>query len=709
MNAPRAGEIDHWKASLLTVADEPFFDLVRNYLGPISSPYHKPQLVDQLAAFLRREDVQNAIVDSLSTADRELLAAVDLFDSHASVGRLMSVYSRGTNTLDLHHRLVNLEDRLLIYREHKSGSVFLNPVVAPALRKAGIGLLDLIQFELIEPVGLAPDGSGPPDGAGRPDAPVPIDETAFFGVLCLVCESSNLLKQDGTLRKRAAADIRARMPWVGTRHHGETLVASMIDAAGFLGLVAWGGDGSGEFDRAAAQRFIEVSAAQASSDRRALIWATIALCCGGVDIADEEPDVIALAAVVDALLAAVPADRCTTFEGMTTLVSLMANTHWTVELVAGLVGLGVLWEPSPEFVAVNPVTAAEYAPDAATASDASDHPRGAAVVLEPTFEITIAPHAPMERIIPLAPLFTLRSCDRVCRCELTREGVARAIRAGIAPPEIAPALEALTGRPLPQNVAFSLQRWTADHEAISLTDCVLLTVSEERRTLLEHARELAPFILAQPAPGVFALDRTRESEWMTALRRLGIAVLPRVTGRDVGTRQRRSRLGSAHSKDAVAANRWKERLHGATAAPPPSGAAAHREEELLASLDEADITDAGKEEMALRIRRKLILLPEQVRPGAVRAERREAKGLDYVGKVRIIESALRTPGEKLEVIQRGRDGRPVRFLLSPATLERRGAEMVLVGEEITNGEVVRISVGKIALVRALRGWISPRR
>ena len=700
MSDSRPGAVDHWKASLLTVADEPFFDLVRNYLGPISSPYHKPQLVDQLAAFLRREDVQNAIVASLSGHDRELLAAVDLFDSNAKVGRLMSLYSLGTNTLDLHHRMVNLEDRLLIYREPKSGSVFLNPVVAPALRKAGIGLLDLIPFHLIEP--------NASDGTERSDTPAPLDETAFFGVLCLVCEGTSLLKQDGNLRKRAAADIRARMPWVTTRTDGETLVASMIDAVGFLGFVARDSDGTGEFDRAAAQRFIEASATQTSSGRRALLWATIALCCGGVDIADEEPDVIALASVVDALLAAIPPDRCTTFGGLTTLVSLMVDTHWAMELVAGLLALGVLWEPAPECVAVNSEAASAAAPGAATATDASDHQRGAAVVLEPTFEITIAPHAPMDRIFPLAPLFTLRSCDRVCRCELTREGVARAIRAGIAPPEIAPALESLTGRPLPQNVAFSLQRWTADHEAISLTDCVLLTVSEERRTILEHARELAPFILAQPAPGVFALDRTRESEWMTALRRLGIAVLPRVVGRDAGSRHRRNRLGSAHSKDVVGATRWKERLHSATAAPPPPEAAVRREEELLASLDDADITDAGKEELALRIRRKLILLPEQVRPGAIRSERREAKGLDYVGKVRIIESALRTPGEKLEVIQRGRDGRPLRFLLSPSTLERRGGEMVLVGEEITNGEVVRISVGKIALVRALRGWLSPR-
>ncbi|TVQ98833.1 MAG: hypothetical protein EA403_13735 [Spirochaetaceae bacterium] len=704
MGTPRAGEIVHWKASLLTVADEPFFDLVRNYLGPISSPYHKPQLVDQLAAFLRREDVQHAIVTSLSANDRELLAAIDLFDQGAGVARLLTLRALGTDTLDLHHRLVNLEDRLLVYREPKSGALFLNPLVAPALRKAGIGLLDLIPFEPIEPD--ASDWSG---------APAPVDETAFFGILCLVCESSSLLKRDGSLKKRTAMDIRARMPWVTTRNDGERLVESMIDAAGQLGLIAWGADGTGEFDREAAHRFVEATTVSSSSGRHALLWTTTALCYGGVDIADEEPDITALAAVVDALIAAVPADRCTTMEGFATLVSLMVDTDWAVELAVGLLALGVIWEPAPGSVAVNPAATSEPTA-AATEADVQDHQRGAAVVLEPTFEITIAPHAPMDRLMVRAPLFTLRSCDRVCRCELTREGVARAIRAGIAAAEIAPALEELTGRPLPQNVAFSLQRWTADHEAISLTDCVLLTVSEERRTLLEHARELAPFILARPAPGVFALDRTRESEWMTALRRLGIAVLPRVAGRVTGSgkaqapgaRHGRNRLGSANPGTATGDNPWVERLRNATTAPPPPGAALNREKEILAALDDADITDAGKEELALRIRRKLILLPEQVRPGAVRAERREAKGLDYVGKVRIIESALRTPGEKLEVIQRGRDGRPVRFLLSPSTLDRRGGEMVLVGEEITNGEVVRISVGKIALVRALRGWLSPR-
>jgi hypothetical protein len=309
-------------------------------------------------------------------------------------------------------------------------------------------------------------------------------------------------------------------------------------------------------------------------------------------------------------------------------------------------------------------------------------------------------------LAPLVPVLDLRSFDRVSRYEITRQGIGRGIRAGVGRDDISPALVHLTGRPVPQNVAFSLSEWTADYDAIGLLDCVMLTVSEERRHLVEHSAELAPFILKRPAEGVYALDREREAQWSSVLRRIGISVLPGIAGRTnapaaSGPGSRIGELLAGRSPGSVA-------LFALTGDRSDSRSVArsrseNRERELIKQLEQAQLPDSGKEELALRIKRKLVVLPEQIRSGAVRPERREAKGLDYVGKVRIIEEAIQSVGIHLEVILRGKNGRPERLLMRPHNLDKRGTELVLVGTTMPDDTVVRIEVGKIGLVRKLRG------
>ena len=51
-----------FKSTLLTLGDDAFFELIRNYLGPIKTPFNKHDLIAQLMAFLRRDEIQDRIV-----------------------------------------------------------------------------------------------------------------------------------------------------------------------------------------------------------------------------------------------------------------------------------------------------------------------------------------------------------------------------------------------------------------------------------------------------------------------------------------------------------------------------------------------------------------------------------------------------------------------------------------------------------------------
>jgi hypothetical protein len=107
-------------------------------------------------------------------------------------------------------------------------------------------------------------------------------------------------------------------------------------------------------------------------------------------------------------------------------------------------------------------------------------------------------------------------------------------------------------------------------------------------------------------------------------------------------------------------------------------------------------------ELSDRIERRLILTPRQLAVADVRPERLEANGLDYQGKVRIVERALRSPGDRLEILYRLPGSEPTRILARPVRLEKTEKGLVLEAEDLGTGSPVRVPLGAASLVRRMR-------
>ena len=131
--------------------------------------------------------------------------------------------------------------------------------------------------------------------------------------------------------------------------------------------------------------------------------------------------------------------------------------------------------------------------------------------------------------------------------------------------------------------------------------------------------------------------------------------------------------------------------------------------ELLEELGHQSISDEQREELAMRVKRKLILSADQLRADSLRTERTEARGLDYAGKVNIVERAIRGEDSLLEVIERTADGSPDRRLIEPQELDRSGTELFLVGDQLPGRETVRVPIRKLSLVRRIRAGLVRRR
>ena len=79
-----------------------------------------------------------------------------------------------------------------------------------------------------------------------------------------------------------------------------------------------------------------------------------------------------------------------------------------------------------------------------------------------------------------------------------------------------------------------------------------------------------------------------------------------------------------------------------------------------------DLKDALEE----RIRLKLLVSDAGLQPESVRYEKFEALGLDYLGKIRLIERAIREPSWLLEILHRPPSGDPEIMLVKALALRK---------------------------------------
>ena len=98
---------EEWRKLLFNLSDQAFFDLVRNYLGDIHTPFNKHNLLDQLEAFLLNKSNLDQIVSMIDSSDAALLTAID-FLGNPSVEQLYALFSDEKPYYSFYTHLMNV-------------------------------------------------------------------------------------------------------------------------------------------------------------------------------------------------------------------------------------------------------------------------------------------------------------------------------------------------------------------------------------------------------------------------------------------------------------------------------------------------------------------------------------------------------------------------------------------------------------------------
>ena len=679
-----------WSNALLTSGTEALLGAVRNYIGPVKTPYDKRDLVGLLEAFLRRAETRSSLFALLDSLDVRILGT-SLLLGPVPEQALRDIFSGELPLFELGVKISNLLDRLLLFRYQVGGKrlIAVNPLLEDELRARA---LDPATF-------FGQYGDSARDGAkASPDA---VDAKAVVGFFSFLFHSPLSIRKGGGLTKRAtdrAASLFPELSAAGGDRLGA--LAQALSAVGVLPVVQ---DEERCPDRLLFSRLLSEwseelpwylaagIAIEGSSEGEAARLGEIGRRAGAASLS------VVLASAFESLPEGLALPKPVLARWLRIVARRARFAMDPAAALEPLEELGVLAAQGEGLVPRR-----RPAPAAGT---------GASLVVEGAHGLHLMPEASLEDRLFVGCVSRPLSMGVVWSFEVERDTVRRAFSSGLSAAEIRSRFESLSGGALPQSFAFSLSEWEEEYRSLRLYRGFTLVADERLRSVIERSTALGKMTAERLAPGVYFLSAATGEEAIAALAAAGLEAPPSMrsepprrdserTDDDYGLfasppAAARGRIDAL--RDLVASG-WLPLRFGPAPLPNPEP----RLSELRATLASSGRSDGERRELADRIERRLVLTERQIAHADPRPERLEAGGLDYLGKVRVVEMALRTSGDRLEVLYRLPGAEPVRALLRPIRLDKNEKGLVLEAEDLGTGGPARVPLGAVSTVRRVR-------
>ncbi|GHT82307.1 helicase [Spirochaetia bacterium] len=715
---------DVWKSALLTLPDTSYFELMRSVFGNVKTPFNKQRLVEDLAVFLSRKEIQETVALYIDETDAKIIAAIATLEEPAP-GELETFFAGEFSYGELHSILLNLEERLILYRyqskdargrevRHISLNPLLEPILVPIIADKG----SLFPSQPLDDSGTALDDTALDDTALDDTAldDTALDDRLLAALFAFAAGETEFFKAEGGIRKKILDDGRNFFPGLDL----ESLIGG-LQALGLLQQHEEGLAGGLAIDESKLRYFKGLS----FTARREYIAAGICI--------DKNPPktpqgaysrgrLQTLVRLIHTVLDTLRPDRQYPKSTLKRIADILerggierANPYgrpWAASWGAdtGVVSAPGVFDTMLEALQIVGLLGAltpgeaegryvRYPPREAKPSDA-DSASSAVIAMDTAFSCILYPEICFEDALELASFSMVRETGTTVRFEMTRESVVRGFDRGLDADTMLSLLDRLSLNQVEQNLRWTLKDWETRYAGVSLYQGLVLTLAEDRRYLAE-AEPVASLVARTVAPGVYLLSASERAGAIQTLHRAGIDIVAQPsTVTDAVSGEWRSPYPAPESAkpyklfpeaDAELSSRSTEK-------------AEQYKERFRTSLGGLSLTKAERDELTARIERRLILNESQLVGISVRYEKLEARGLDYVGKTSIAKQAI-TAKQLIEIMWANPDGAINRVVGKPEALEKSGGDTLLVLTPVPGGtpdDVIRLPLGKISLLRRIK-------
>lgn len=643
-----------WADVFASLSDEAFFAIARNYLGPVKTPFHKPDIAGRLEKFFDRPEIQERIRDLLDAEDTRILSVVALAE-HASKDFLQCIF-HDTGLLALYKQLYNLQERLLLYESPES-SYRLTPL-AQSLHVSGyIGVGVLL---------------GESTGVPKADIHSWYNDNFFTFALNFLLEDHLMFKKEGAWRKKTLEILQERFKGFFQDVEGKKRL--MVAGRGFLAAGLINRSERGFKPDIEAWRELEKMPPE---ERRIIMLIRSA---GGRSL-PEKPLVRIARFFTECLI---PGKSYPT-EKLIRIIQIASNPPVSDScarsilsnlLILGELGMG------PEESMGRPIR------------EKTENNR--LITLSETGDISLYPGMPL--MCDLALATQALKFDIVCEYRIDREHFTKALNEGLKTRDFLARLEQNLGHPLSNTVNTLIAEWEKTYRSISMHMAIVLQAEDPYRNIIEESGVLNAY--KKPAPGIWLLNPLYQQEWSKALAELGIERFATMDNNLVSETSLKSvpkrdfpllRLGQNISgfiddeiRQAPALMDYQPIL------------------KFIASDKRVEALSAQEREIFFsRLQRRIILHPEQIQPKAWRYETMSAKGFDYQGKLRLAEAALCERNEWLDITLGDKDSIKT-LTIAPKSIEKKEDGHYLQGFLFPDGKAVSCSMRKISLLKRIK-------
>lgn len=652
-----------WKMMMVALPDDEFFAIMRNYLGKLQTPFNKHSLIDALADFLLREETEERVLSMIDKEDALLLTSIN-FLAGTDIHELHDFLGAERSFMSIHHLLLNLEERLLIYRDAESGRIRISPVFNELFKTK------VFDTDLLFPSMDCQDEKYP--DIWLTDALV----TAFISFICKI---PDILKLDGTIKKKAEDEIRRIFPDLLTEKKTGTGLSILLQTLQGLSIITQTPDeivlledNLKEFSELRnKQRFMLYAAASIGNENSTGL-------------------IIKLSELIDRLLNAIPQGKSFTLGSIKKLLLLIikksaVNYLNTDSILDALISLGYLVFSDTRYV-INP-----HLKEHLAVKEYTEPP----LIVQPSFDITVKPWISLKDGIKFASVTEIKKFDLYPDFELNRGSYIRGHDCKLHSGSIIKVMEKLSARSIPQNISVSVESWEEDYNRVHLYEGIVLTVNSDKQIIIKHLYKLHPYILKELADGIYLMDSENVKEWRLIIENAGI----NVPGIQKNTTTVSNSTTLFHNLETL---KESDILRIPTTTPGSFTANSDFHNDLNIKLNSLKLSSHEKEGFKVRIDKKLILHPDQIQKGNIRNEKTEASGMDYIGKVRLIERALESKNELLEVTFGNPIEKLTTYLVKPIDFNKSKEDLLLNAISLPEEKNIQLIVRKMSKVKRLK-------
>ena len=687
---PHAAKVMQWRESLSTLQDHHFFELMRMYLGEVKTPYNKQKLIEELSAFIRRDENKKIIVQLLSEYDCLVLSAVKSIPCPSQ--EKLILFFTGTFTFaELYDHVMNLEERLLLYRYNDPVSgknVFaVNPLLDETLEPFIHQRLLLPEGELDTPA---------KEVHGKQE----LTSQLIASLFTFVCSEPGLCKADGTFKKKIESSLYDIFPQVIDTNFLQRLIHALRNLALFRQE-----EGSLVCDYAKWRQFAELDeevqyayiAASARShlprdilQRQAQLLVDITTHIRGKLFTKKT---LARSAFLlqEITLHGTETRKHGRFASI--LQQSQSTDHKveeanTIELIEDAIYFGLIQlkglddEDEPLYSSVEREQIVE---------------RVQTLSIDAGFSVTILPGMALKQLLPLVHCMTLKRCDTILQLEITRQSCMRCFDSGSSPQTLFTDLENATNHQVSNNLRISIEEWYKSFTSASLYRGYVLQVTPDKQVQVEKNPEIAPYIKYILTTGIDLMEFASDEEAADVITRSGLDFI----GGIKTLRQTSAPLPFADLKSGIPQIEQPVTPHQAVV---PSNEKQIIQASLRDQIENLDCTAEQKEGLRSRVQRRIIINPVQLRSDSVRMEKIEASGMDFLGKIHVIEYAISTNSMIEFYFEENGSGQKI-IIGQPLSIDKQQNDAVVKIRKEPDYTLVEMSIAKASLVKRIRGSI----